>query len=200
MSRTKNAARKSTGGKAPRRQLATEAARRHVPHSPAASSGVEESGDEATDSKTVEAQNAEVDTADDDTKAGQEGMDEEEKMMNDRPEKEGHNKTLIVSRVLETAKTNWENVGVSVKKTPTQCKDTWRKTILPSLLENKVWSNGGPGWTKEMKLTMFKMIVDSASPHWDKIATSCPGKTKSQVQDIWRKVVLPRLKRGETVE
>ncbi|WVW83182.1 hypothetical protein I302_105200 [Kwoniella bestiolae CBS 10118] len=118
-----------------------------------------------------------------------------------KSKKNEYDKTLLVILFLKTAKDiEWDELSKDMGKTPTQCKDTWRKVIHPSLLSNKPWSGGGRNWTGEMKIATLMMVLNSCNPDWEVIATSFPGKTKSQLYDVWRKVIFPRLKRGDTVE
>ncbi|WWC90080.1 uncharacterized protein L201_005013 [Kwoniella dendrophila CBS 6074] len=115
--------------------------------------------------------------------------------------KSDYDKSLLVTLVIKTAKdTRWEDLAKEVNKTPTQCKDLWRKVIQPLLCTNSSWANDGTGWTSEMKVKTLMTILESCTPNWVEIADSFPGKTKSQVNDVWREVILPRLKKGNTIE
>lgn len=40
-----------------------------------------------------------------------------------------------------------------------ECRDTWRKTICPALLDNKPWSTAGPGWDQGMKVSAVMEVV-----------------------------------------
>jgi hypothetical protein len=40
-----------------------------------------------------------------------------------------------------------------------ECRDTWRKTICPALLDNKPWSVSGPGWDQGMKVIALMDVV-----------------------------------------
>ncbi|WRT67052.1 uncharacterized protein IL334_004018 [Kwoniella shivajii] len=111
-----------------------------------------------------------------------------------------YDKSLLVILVLKTAKDiKWDLLGQKTDKTATQCKEVWRKVILPALSTNKSWANEGKGWTKSMKIELFMTVLESCKPNWEDMTASFQGKTKSQIHDVWRKMVLPKLKRGETV-
>ncbi|WWC61197.1 uncharacterized protein I303_103777 [Kwoniella dejecticola CBS 10117] len=114
-----------------------------------------------------------------------------------------YDKTLIVTLVLKTAKdVKWESIVTEIGKTTTQCKDVWRKVIHPSIIANRPWANEGTskGWTKFMKIRTFLIVLEACTPDWDGMTQAFPGKSKSQIKDIWRKVILPRLRRGDTIE
>ncbi|WVF72279.1 hypothetical protein IAT40_007091 [Kwoniella sp. CBS 6097] len=114
----------------------------------------------------------------------------------------GYDKLMLVVLVLKSANNvKWDDLASRIDKTPTQCKDVWRKVIQPALTSNQSWFEGtGKGWTKEMKVETLRTVLESTNPEWEVIALSFPGKTKTQVHDVWRKVILPRLKRGDTIE
>ncbi|WWC69529.1 uncharacterized protein I206_103471 [Kwoniella pini CBS 10737] len=115
--------------------------------------------------------------------------------------KQEYDKALILTLVLKTVKDiKWEELSNEIGKTPTQCKDVWRKVIQPSIISNKTWSNEGKDWTKVMKIKLLLIVLDACTPNWDEMTISFPGKTKSQLYDVWRKVILPRLKRGDPIE
>ncbi|WVQ70148.1 uncharacterized protein L199_008373 [Kwoniella botswanensis] len=93
--------------------------------------------------------------------------------------KNKYDKNLLVTLFLKSSKeVNWTELGKDIGKTPIQCKDVWR----------------------EMKIATLMMVLNSCNPDWEFIAASFPGRTKSQLYDVWRKVILPRLKRGDTIE
>ncbi|OCF35423.1 hypothetical protein I316_02975 [Kwoniella heveanensis BCC8398] len=113
----------------------------------------------------------------------------------------GYDKLMLVVLVLKSANnTEWDALASKIDKTPTQCKDVWRKVIQPALINNQPWTGSGKGWTSEMKLETLRTVFESTNPDWEAIAGSFPGKTKTQVHDVWRKVILPRLRRGDTIE
>ena len=41
-----------------------------------------------------------------------------------------------------------------------ECRDTWRKTICPLLLDNKPWSTAGPGWDHGMKVSAVMEVIN----------------------------------------
>jgi hypothetical protein len=47
-----------------------------------------------------------------------------------------------------------------------ECRDTWRQTISPALLEGRNWSNSGPGWDEGMKIkAVLEVVGVSHSSH-----------------------------------
>ncbi|KAK6902875.1 hypothetical protein I204_07183 [Kwoniella mangroviensis CBS 8886] len=122
-------------------------------------------------------------------------------LVHSKGKKSEYDKTLLVTLFLKSSKdADWTELGKDIGKTPIQCKDVWRKVIKTSLLTNKPWSGDGKDWTREMKIATLMIVLDSCNPDWECIAASFPGRTKSQLYDVWRKVILPRLKRGDTIE
>ncbi|KAK8869884.1 hypothetical protein IAR55_000452 [Kwoniella newhampshirensis] len=112
-----------------------------------------------------------------------------------------YDKRLLVTLVLKSAKDiQWESLGSRIGKTAVQCKDVWRKVIHPALISNKAWNVCGKDWTADMKLQTLMTVLDAVKPDWEGMTVAFPGKSKSQIHDVWRKVVLPRLKRGGSVE
>ncbi|WVR05115.1 hypothetical protein IAU60_002127 [Kwoniella sp. DSM 27419] len=114
-----------------------------------------------------------------------------------------YDKKLLVSLVcMTTSRVDWDNLGSRIGKTATQCKDVWRKVIYPALTSNQSWTTSGKGWTEEMKKETMLAVLNSISPDWEAIAVKFPGKSKTrlEVHDVWRKVVMPRLNRGQTIQ
>ncbi|KAL1405512.1 hypothetical protein Q8F55_009149 [Vanrija albida] len=78
-------------------------------------------------------------------------------------------------------------------------KDTWRKTVFPALLAGRDWATDGAGWSRVMKIKLVCEVLATAKPDWEDVAEHFPSRTKTQVTDIWRKVVLPRLVKGQAL-
>ncbi|WVQ98661.1 hypothetical protein IAU59_005792 [Kwoniella sp. CBS 9459] len=113
----------------------------------------------------------------------------------------GYDKLMLVVLVLKSAtNVKWDELATKIDKTPTQCKDVWRKVIQPALANHQPWTATGKGWTREMKLETLLAVLEATNPDWETIALSFPGKTKTQVHDVWRKVILPRLKKGDSIK
>ncbi|BEI83527.1 hypothetical protein CcaverHIS002_0401310 [Cutaneotrichosporon cavernicola] len=78
-----------------------------------------------------------------------------------------------------------------------ECRDVWRKVMFPALVEGREWSAGERGWDGAMKLHLPREVLGTAKPDWEVIAVQFPSRTPTQVSDVWRKVVLPRLMSGK---
>ncbi|WOO85493.1 uncharacterized protein LOC62_07G008992 [Vanrija pseudolonga] len=124
--------------------------------------------------------------------------------------KGGYDRALLVSEVSkvnfplgvcradsQATNANYTALAAEVGKTATQCKDTWRKTVFPALLAGREWATDGAGWSGAMKRKLVAEVLGTAKPAWEDVARQFPERTKTQVVDVWRKVVLPRLLKGQ---
>ncbi|RSH91275.1 hypothetical protein EHS25_009574 [Saitozyma podzolica] len=133
-------------------------------------------------------------------------VDEEPRSKNkDKGESAGsgkyeYNKLVLVSLVVAPAKPDWLAIATTLHPTQAQCYDLWRKVLLPNLLANKPWANSSKDWSTDEKVELLLQVIQRTKPEWEAISQHFPGRTKSQVCDVWRKVVLPRLKKGQTIE
>lgn len=75
----------------------------------------------------------------------------------------------------KSASPDWEKLASSIGKTPirelsalrgraealngAECRDTWRKTICPALLDGRDWSLSGPGWDSRMKVAAVAEVI-----------------------------------------
>ncbi|ORX39806.1 hypothetical protein BD324DRAFT_678899 [Kockovaella imperatae] len=114
-----------------------------------------------------------------------------------------YDKNLLAKLVLETAKLNardWDEISSTVGQTLSKNKDLWRKVIKTQLIAGKEWSKStSPSWTNQQKIALVNYILDKTSVNWDQVARSFPGKSPIQVKDVWRKVLLPKIRRGDPV-
>ncbi|WWD15840.1 hypothetical protein CI109_100264 [Kwoniella shandongensis] len=112
-----------------------------------------------------------------------------------------YDKQMLVALVLKSANDiKWDDLAFRIGKTSVQGKDVWRKVIHPALITNRPWNVSGKGWTGEMKLQTLMTVLEATNPDWQSMTSAFPGKSKSQIHDVWRKIIFPRLKRGETIE
>ncbi|KAL7422281.1 hypothetical protein Q5752_002927 [Cryptotrichosporon argae] len=128
-----------------------------------------------------------------------------------------YDRPLVVQLVVQSSKPQWEVLASEIGKTATQCKDVWRKILLPALVGGRPWAADGAGWSGEMKRQTVMRVVSDAQPNWDAIAAHFEGRTRSRasrralnvpsgwtdvrdlttdVYDLWRKILLPRLRNG----
>lgn len=99
----------------------------------------------------------------------------------------------------------------------------WRKVILPALLDGREWSNSGSAaWSTKAKIevlaTVLKVLsvlritadAQGINPDWTHVAAAqgrtptrelwMPASTdNAEVKDVWRKVMQPKLLKGETI-
>ncbi|KAK4688235.1 hypothetical protein P7C73_g1876, partial [Tremellales sp. Uapishka_1] len=141
--------------------------------------------------------------------------------------KKTYDKSLMVRYVLEScANINWEAVAELTGKDATSALTPRREQgylakddpaavdLQPAVVY--LWTRmelnhedpdghkdprGGVPCCQRLKDRSDQREKQSAKPDWQAATTvHFPGKTKSQLGDVWRKVVLPRLKKGETIE
>ncbi|ORY33752.1 hypothetical protein BCR39DRAFT_519042 [Naematelia encephala] len=98
-----------------------------------------------------------------------------------------------------TAKPDWQAIGSTLDKTSTQCFDLYRKSLLPALHSGKPWATTTSAWTSAEKVQLLDKVLKTTTTDWEDLASTFPDRTKAQIYDVWRKVIMPKLKNGEVV-
>ncbi|KAK1925026.1 hypothetical protein DB88DRAFT_539801 [Papiliotrema laurentii] len=112
-----------------------------------------------------------------------------------------YDKCLLVTLIVKQVSPDWGRISsVLNDKTESKAHDLWRKVILPALSAGRAWSTStGGSWSSAEKIKLVTMIIEDAKVDWDIVARAFPERSKTQVRDVWRKGVFPKIKKGEAV-
>ncbi|GFZ46206.1 hypothetical protein JCM24511_04453 [Saitozyma sp. JCM 24511] len=102
-----------------------------------------------------------------------------------------YNKLVLVTLVVAPAKPDWLAIATTLRRTQARAPPEPPCQQAVGQFED---------WSTDEKVELLLQVIQRTKPEWEAISEHFPGRTKSQVCDVWRKVMLPRLKKGQTIE